>query len=141
MNEFIISKLNTKKILNKILIELNSLVNFYLPERNGKENLKEIKKIHNKMIRLSKYDRKLFGSFFDASQCLPSLHALNANLSSNMKKIYGFSNIQIADYPRLRLDLPEKKSLHNDPWHQEVMAYDAPRGFCNSLDTLSRYEC
>ena len=44
MNEFIISKLNTKKILNKILIELNSLVNFYLPERNGKENLKEIKK-------------------------------------------------------------------------------------------------
>ena len=109
MNEFKISKLNTKKILNKILIDLNSLINFYLPETNNKENLGKIKdNIHTKMIKLSKYDRKLFGSFFDAAQCLPSLHALNETLSENMKKLYGFSNIQIADYPRLRLDLPEK---------------------------------
>ena len=28
---------------------------------------------------------------FDASQYLPSLHALNANLSSNMKKFMAFS--------------------------------------------------
>ena len=71
------------------------------------ENLKEIKKIHNKMIRLSKYDRKLFGSFLMHLNT-SSLHALNANLSSNMKKIYGFSNIQIADYLDLNLTYLKK---------------------------------
>ena len=128
MNEFKISKIKNKKCLDKIIVELNKLLNFYLPECKESEKIDQIKKnIHKKMIYLSKKDRKLFGSFFDASQCLPSLHALNEALVSDMKKLYGFSNLQIADYPRLRLDLPEKNSLHNDPWHQEVMAYDAPR--------------
>ncbi len=128
MNEFKISKFNTKKNLNKILVDLNSLLSFYLSEEKSETKLTKIKKdIHERMIRLSKQDRKLFGLFFDAAQCLPSIHALNEILSNNMKKLYGFSNIQIADYPRLRLDLPEKNSVHNDPWHQEVMAYDAPR--------------
>ena len=114
--------------LNKILIDLDTLLDFYLIKPKKKIGLSKIKKdIHSKMISLAKIDRILFGNFFDASQCLPSLHSLNETLTHDIKKIYGYSNIQIADYPRLRLDLPEKNSVHNDPWHQEIMAYDAPR--------------
>ena len=128
MNEFKVSAIKNKKCLDKILVELNNLLNFYLQDFKKNEKLDLIKKnIHKKMINLSKKDRKLFGSFFDASQCLPSVHALNEALVKDIKSIYGFTNLQIADYPRLRLDLPEKNSVHNDPWHQEVMAYDAPR--------------
>ena len=58
---------------------------------------------------------------------MPSLHALSDSLLDDIRKIYKFKIIQIADFPKLRLDLPEKNSKHNDPWHQEAMAYDAPR--------------
>ena len=128
MNEFVVSKIKKANHLNKILVDLNTLLDFYLAKPKKKIGLPIIKKnIHSKMISLSKIDRSLFGNFFDAAQCLPSLHSLNETLTHDIKKIYGYSNIQIADYPRLRLDLPEKNSVHNDPWHQEIMAYDAPR--------------
>ena len=129
MREYFIKSITNKNNLNQIIMELDNLLDFYLNFENRKsKNLSFIKKnINKKMVSLAKKDRKLFGKFFDAAQCIPSLHSLNANLLKDIKKVFNFKLIQIGDYPRLRLDLPEKNSKHNDPWHQEAMNYDAPR--------------
>ena len=92
MNEFIVSKLKKINHLNKILIDLDTLLDFYLIKPKKKIGLSKIKKdIHSKMISLAKIDRILFGNFFDASQCLPSLHSLNETLT-NMKVVENWLN-------------------------------------------------
>ena len=127
MREYFIKNITNKNNLNQIILELDNLVDFYLNFQNKKtKSLSSIKKnLHKKMVTLAKKDRKLFGKFFDAAQCIPSLHSLNSNLLKDIKKIFNFKLIQIGDYPRLRLDLPDNRN--NDPWHQEAMNYDAPR--------------
>ena len=121
-----IIKNKNKSIFYEILHELRCLVYFYLGERPPKTVIKDQnqKDLHDKLILLAKKDRKLFGRFFDASQCIPSLHSLS---HFSKKFVKNYKNIQIAQWPKLRLDLPEKKQVHNDPWHQEGWFYDSPR--------------
>lgn len=123
---FEIIKFKEKKILFDILHEVRCLVYFYLDKKIPKKFLKDEKQndLNKNLIFLAKKDRKLFGEFFDACQNLPSLHAMS-HYSKNFFKNY--KNIQIAQYPKLRIDLPEKKQVHNDPWHQEGWFYDSPK--------------
>lgn len=121
-----IKKNTNNKIFLDILHELRCLVYFYLDKKTPKNKIynKEQNDLHEKLIFLAKKDRKLFGKFFDASQCIPSLHSLSY---FSKKFVKNYKNIQIAQWPKLRLDLPEKKQVHNDPWHQEGWFYDAPK--------------
>ena len=128
MKEYFIKKIKQKKFLNIILKELEELTNYYIDEKSLPIRKKTTNSMLNdKLLLLAKKDRALFGRLFDASQCMPSLHALSKVILKDIKNIYKYKIVQIADYPLLRLDLPEKNSKHNDPWHQEAMAYDAPR--------------
>ena len=74
-----IIKNKNKSIFYEILHELRCLVYFYLNERPPKTVMKDKKQkdLHEKLILLANKDRKLFARFFDAAQCMPSLHSLS----------------------------------------------------------------
>ena len=124
-----IIKYKNNRIFYEILHELRCLVYFYLGENPPKTIIKDKKQkdLHDKLILLAKKDRKLFGRFFDASQCIPSLHSFSR---FSKKFVKNYKNIQIAIWPKLRLDLPEKKPEYKEAglkWHQDGWFYDSPR--------------